>query len=331
MDKKKITQAATAPVRKGVEIIKNKKEQAEEEKERLIENIPTGRASDSITPGCLIVEGGAFRGVYAGGVLDALMIHDMNFETTVGTSAGALYGYMYVSGQIGRGTRFNLRNRFNTEYVGLRAMIENRSIIGFDYAFDDRSDPDEPLDTERFDHSPRHFAAAATECETGRPVIFEKGKHEDMLQCLRASSSLPILSDPTVIDGKHYLDGGITAPIAIDWALQQGFEKIVVIRTRERTFRKPVLSESEQKVFSLRYAKYPELLERLNGMNDNYNDICHRLVDLEEDGRIFVISPSVNPQVSRLETDLGKLSQLYWLGFSDAEQRLERLKKYLNA
>ena len=38
-----------------------------------IDNLPRGKASDHLTQGCLVLEGGAFRGVYTSGVLDALM------------------------------------------------------------------------------------------------------------------------------------------------------------------------------------------------------------------------------------------------------------------
>ena len=63
-------------------------------------HLPSGTASDKVTKGCLVLEGGAFRGVYTSGVLDYLMMHDVNFECVVGVSAGALNGVNYVAGQI---------------------------------------------------------------------------------------------------------------------------------------------------------------------------------------------------------------------------------------
>ncbi len=66
-----------------------------------VDLIPTGHASRKITEGCLVLEGGAWRGLYTSGVLDALMLQDINFRTTVGISAGAMFGLGYVSGQFG--------------------------------------------------------------------------------------------------------------------------------------------------------------------------------------------------------------------------------------
>ena len=67
-----------------------------------IDRLPKGEATDRLTEGCIALEGGAFRGVYGEGVLDALMEADLNFRCTIGVSAGALNGATYVSGQIGR-------------------------------------------------------------------------------------------------------------------------------------------------------------------------------------------------------------------------------------
>lgn len=55
-----------------------------------LSSLPAGNARDNIIPGCLVLEGGAFRGVYTSGVLDCFMENDINMQTTVGVSAGAL-------------------------------------------------------------------------------------------------------------------------------------------------------------------------------------------------------------------------------------------------
>ena len=61
--------------------------------------IPTGEAGERIVRGCLVLEGGAFRGLYTQGALDAWMQREINFSCTVGVSAGALAGMSYVPGR----------------------------------------------------------------------------------------------------------------------------------------------------------------------------------------------------------------------------------------
>ena len=69
--------------------------------ETILERIPDGRAGRELVDGCLVLEGGAFRGLYTGGVVDALMQNGINIKTVVGVSAGALYGLCYTAGRIG--------------------------------------------------------------------------------------------------------------------------------------------------------------------------------------------------------------------------------------
>lgn len=115
-----------------------------------LDRLPDGLASDNVTPGCLVLEGGALRGTYSVGVMDALMKADVNLECTVGVSAGALNGISYVSGQIGRSARSPLRYRHDPRYFGVGAFLRNRTPFGFDFMFGELSEKLDPLDLKRF-------------------------------------------------------------------------------------------------------------------------------------------------------------------------------------
>ena len=56
---------------------------------------------------CLILEGGAMRGMYTSGVLDVLLKNNVHVDGIIGVSAGALFGINYCSKQIGRALRYN--------------------------------------------------------------------------------------------------------------------------------------------------------------------------------------------------------------------------------
>ena len=49
----------------------------------------------------LVLEGGAMRGIYTAGVLDAFLEQDIKVDGVIGVSAGAVHGCSYVSGQPG--------------------------------------------------------------------------------------------------------------------------------------------------------------------------------------------------------------------------------------
>ena len=155
-----------------------------------LDRLPKGLASEQLTEGCVVLEGGAFRGLYTSGVLDALMEAGINLSCTVGVSAGALNGMNYVSGQIGRSGRLNLTYRHDSRYVGLKAIRKNRGVIGFDFILKNVNKED-PLNEERFFRPDRRFIVVATDCITGRPRYFEKSEGETIFQAVRASASMP--------------------------------------------------------------------------------------------------------------------------------------------
>lgn len=292
-----------------------------------IETLPKGSASDNITEGCIVLEGGAFRGVYTSGVLDALMEEDINMRCTVGVSAGALNGVNYVSGQIGRSGRINLRYRHDSRYVGPKAIRRNKGIIGFDFVFGDMAKVP-PLDKKRFMDKSRQFYAVVTDLKTGKAEYLEKNSGIPPLRAVRASASMPFVSKPVIINGRPYLDGGCSCKIPYQFAIDKGFEKIIVIKTRHGDFRKSV-SDRKLRAENVVYRNYPEFAKALINSNADYNRQCDELERLAAEGRIFLITPSENITVSRLEGDMEKLGHVYNMGYNDAKNELERLREYL--
>ena len=102
-----------------------------------IDQIPRKTADNTLTPGCLVLEGGGWKGLYTLGVLDALMEYGLNFSSVAGVSAGALSGLGYVAGEIGWGARIDLTYRHDRNYCGIGAFRRDHGITGFSYLFDD--------------------------------------------------------------------------------------------------------------------------------------------------------------------------------------------------
>lgn len=287
--------------------------------------IPSGNAPETIVPGCIVLEGGAFRGLYNQGVLDALMEKGINMYCTIGVSAGALAGFNYVSGQIGRSARANLRFRHYTDYVGRGALRHSHSPIRLDFLFKDYN-RFEPFNKKRFFDPSRRYIAVATNCRTGKTEYFERGKCRDIVSAIKASASMPFISPMISVDGIPCLDGGCSCKIPYRWAIDQGFEKIVIVRTRDPAFRKKV-----RKIYRLLrfYRKYPEFAESLRRSSRDYNRQCDEIEQLEKEGRAFVLKPSGKVKVSRLEGDMEKLGALYWQGYNDTMNKMTELKEYL--
>jgi predicted patatin/cPLA2 family phospholipase len=277
----------------------------------------------------LLLEGGAFRTLYTAGVLDALMEHEIYLDAA-GVSGGALTGVNYISHQPDRSRCINLGSRHDPNYVGPGALKTEKGVIGFHYLFGELSQQ-VPFHEEDFFNSQQRFVAVATCCETGLPVYFDRSQvsREDFYKALTASSSLPMISQPVSIGGNTYLDGGLSTAIPIHWAMSQGYEKIIVVRTRDRSYRKPPESRKSKLLYKARYANHPMLRANLLSVSERYNRLMGELEELEAQGRIFVIAPEEPVTVTRLESDLSKLQALYEVGYADGDRCLDGLQDYL--
>ena len=287
--------------------------------------IPSGNAPEEITQGCLVLEGGAFRGLYSQGVLDALMENGINMYCTIGVSAGALAGFNYVAGQIGRSARANLRFRHYKDYVGSAALRHAHSPIRLDFLFNDYNKL-EPLNEKRFLDPARRYIAVATNCLTGKTEYFERGVCRDIFSAMKASASMPFISPMVTVDGTPCLDGGCSCKIPYRWALDQNFDKIVIVRTSETAYRNHIHKRSRMLRF---YRKYPEFAQALARSDRDYNRQCDEIEQLEDDGRVFVLKPSSKVMVGRIEGDMEKLGSLYWQGYRDTMNRIGELREYL--
>lgn len=117
--------------------------------------------------------------------------------------------------------------------------------------------------------------------------------------------------------------------IPYQWALEQGFEKILVIRTRPVDYRRPAESKRFTEISELIYRNYPNLVERLNSQSEQYNHACQELEQLQEQGRLLMLCPSGSISVSTMEGDMERLGALYLLGRSDAKLMLPTIRRYL--
>ena len=276
----------------------------------------------------LVLEGGAMRSLYTSGVLDVFMNNNIDIDCTVGVSAGALVGSNYVSNQKGRTANININYCKDSKYIGVGAIKNNKGLIGFDYLFGEIA-KDNPFDEKEFFSTKKRFVTGVTNCITGKTEYFDKDL-KNTYKLLQASSSMPLVSKIVEINGKPYLDGAIDCNVPIDWALDQGYEKIVVVLTRNKEYRKQPLSNKMKKMYNLVYKKYPNLLKTMYDRPNKYNETYDEIEKLERENRIFVFRPKNNVDISRLERDQDKLRDLCEEGIDEAEKQLENLKKYLN-
>ncbi|MDL2248315.1 patatin family protein [Tyzzerella sp. OttesenSCG-928-J15] len=276
----------------------------------------------------LVLEGGGLRGVYTAGVLDFFMDNNFYAPYCIGVSAGACHIFSYLSRQRGRGFKVTTDYINDPRYLSVRSLLFKGEIFGMDFMFDEIPKKLIPFDYDTFESAAEEFIIGVTNCISGKAEYFSNKEGHDMFLMGRASSSLPVLSKAVDLYGTPYLDGGIADPIPIKKAEADGFEKNIVILTRNAEYRK---SESKYtvKVMERVYKKYPELAKSYSRRAAMYNNTLEYIERLEKEGKVFIIRPLKPVSVGRTEKDMTKLKALYNEGYDEAKALWPKLEAWL--
>lgn len=273
----------------------------------------------------LVLEGGGLRGVFTCGVLDCFMDHGIRFPFAVGVSAGACNGLSYMSGQRGRAKASNIDLLDEYHYVGFRYLLTQGCIMDFKLLFEDFPEKIIPYDYDAYFSNPDRFVMVTTNCLTGEAeYLEEKSDPGRVMDIVRASSSLPFVSRITYVDGIPMLDGGIADSVPVEYAFSQGYDRMVVVLTRNKGYRK---KDGTMPLSRIIYRKYPLLQKALAERNTLYNKMMDRIESLEEEGLIIVIRPQKPVEVGRMEKDTSRLSALYDEGYAVASAVLPQIRR----
>ncbi len=276
----------------------------------------------------LILEGGGMRGVYTGGVLEKLLEEHIFVDYIIGVSAGACHASSYISRQNGRNREVTIGYVNHPEYISVKNLLTKRELFGMDLIFDKIPNSLVPFDYERFNNATEEFVVGATDCLTGKAVYFEKqNRPEDVLSIIRASSSLPVMSQPVEFNGQYLMDGSIADPLPIRKALSDGVTKPIIILTREKGYRKK--TSRFAKIMPAFVRKYPAIAKQMEKRPWHYNETMEFIEQLEREGLALVIRPVNLYKIKGLERDPVKLETLYNQGYQDATDRFTELLNFL--
>ena len=275
----------------------------------------------------LVLEGGGMRTLFTAGVLDAFLDKDIKVDGVVGVSAGALFGVNYISGQKERSVRYNKKYSNEKGYMGFYSWITTGNAVNEEFAFYEIPFKLDVFDQEKFKQSKIDFYVVMTNVESGKPeYVLIKDVFKQM-EYLRATSALPFASKIIEINGKKYLDGGISDSIPIDYCEGLGYDKIILVLTRPKNTHK---EDKLNFLYKLVYRKYPNLVERLINMGKDYEVVLKKIEDLENKNKIFVIRPPKVLKIGRLEKNEDKIQNVYDIGLNTGIKEKENLLKYLN-
>ena len=278
----------------------------------------------------IVLEGGALRTIFSSGVTDALLRGGVDFDYLIGVSAGIASGVSYLSGQFGRNLEILTKYANDKRYMSKRNLLRpgNHCYFGLKFTYDDIPNRLVPFDYEAFARWPGTAEAVVTDLATGKAVYREVPRRDGQFLLLQATCAMPLLFPIYDLDGLKCLDGGAADAIPFRRAFEQGCDRVVVVLTRERSYRRQ--PEKLQPLIDLRYRKYPHFCETMRRRADTYNAGREALFRLEREGKALLLAPEDTRGFSRIERDVDKIRALWQSGYDQATARMGEIRAFLS-
>lgn len=277
----------------------------------------------------LVLEGGALRTIFSSGVCDAFLDAELPLpDYTVGVSAGIAYGVSYLSRQSRRNLKLVTTYANDRRYMGWRNFADprNRSYFGLKFAYETIPNELLPFDYDTFEAYPGTVEAVVTNLNTGRADYLPVPRRDGHNLLLQATCAIPLMFPVIHLDGQPYLDGGCADPIPWKHAFDMGCDRVVVILTRERDYRKE--PDRTIRVLSRAFRKYPAFLETMRRRAELYNASREELFALEKAGKVLVIAPEDTLGCSRTEKDMEVIRALWQIGYFAGRRSADEVRAF---
>ena len=269
------------------------------------------------------------RGMFTAGVIDVMMENGIEYDGIIGVSAGAAFGCNYKSKQIGRVIRYNMKYCKDKRFSGIGSLLKTGNIYNTEFAYGEVPLKYDVFDFDTYQSNPTAFYVVCTDVETGQAVYHNySGKGDHCFDWIRASASMPLVSQIVEIDGQKLLDGGIADSIPVQYFETIGYDKNVAVLTQPAHYRKE--KNRLMPLIRRKYRKYPKLVEAMDCRHLIYNQTLAYIEAREKQGKLFVIRPEQALQIGRGEKNPDKLKEVYDLGRQAAALRIEEIKAYLH-
>lgn len=283
----------------------------------------------------LVIEGGGMRAAYSAGLLSVLLEQDIEFSYICGISAGSSCAVNYITHDIDRLKRCFVDIADDPKIGGPRSFMRGNGYFNSEYLYGRCCYPDGalPFDMDAFLASDITLRVQAFERDTGRTVLFSRDHMDtldNLLAVIRASSSLPIVMNPAVVDGRVMYDGGLGtgAGLPTHIAEKDGFDRFFVVTTRPSGYRKTPPQGMKRRFMLQMFKDYPYVRDALLTRAARYNSALDHLAELESAGKALVVRPDVM-KLKNTTLNRDELEVAYALGHSQGLRELPRWLAFL--
>jgi NTE family protein len=147
------------------------------------------------------LSGGGIKGLCHAGALKALEEYGIKPNIISGVSAGAIVGALYADGYTPDEIGEIFYDISFSQFAKIQFPTDGLFQIDLFKEF-----LQQKIRAKTFEQLSIPLRIVATDLDHGESTVFEKG---ELVDPIIASSSLPVLFKPTVIDGINYVDGGV--------------------------------------------------------------------------------------------------------------------------
>ncbi|WP_444919433.1 patatin family protein [Microbulbifer sp. CnH-101-G] len=260
----------------------------------------------------LVVEGGAMRGIFAAGVLDAFIEKDFcPFDFAIGVSAGSTNLIGYLAGDHGRSRQILLDHATRADFIDWRRYLRGGHFCDINWLWH-ASYNDVPLSIERYTKNGVPLYAVTTSITSGQPH-YVCVTPENMHEVFPASCAIPMAyREFPPVAGEPMTDGGLADSIPVIRAYEQGARDITVILSRPLGYRKPV--GSAPRFIKQFFHDHARLFEAVLERGERYNRALDFITAPPSDCRVSVIAPPADFPVKRFTQEIGLLERGYEIG-----------------
>ncbi|WP_411675836.1 patatin family protein [Caproicibacter sp.] len=265
--------------------------------------------------------GGGLRGIYGAGVFDCCLEQGIQFDYCIGVSAGSANIASYLGKQKGRNYRFYTEYSFRRQYMSLKNLIHTGSYINMDYVYGDLSNQDgeDPLNFREIERFDGEMKTVALKAETGETIYFDKtDMKQDHYDILKASSCIPGVCEPYLVNGIPCFDGGLADPVPVQKAFYDGCDRVVVILTKPLNFIRA--QKDDARMVRLLRRKYPVAADCLSHRYQKYNDGVALAKKYAGRGNALILAPDDCCGMKTLTKNRECMEQMYRKGYADAQK-----------
>lgn len=271
----------------------------------------------------LIVEGGAMRGIFASGVLDAFMSEGHRpYDFAIGVSAGASNLLGYVADAPQRSYQVITELATSRRFYNPRRFLKGGDLVDVEWLWRE-SNRRFPLDNQQL-FSAIPFWATMTDVNTGKANYYRITEH-NMHQAMVATAALPIAFKTTpCFSGGCFTDGGVADSIPVKEAYRRGSRDITVVLSHPLSYHMP--PNRHPWVMKTLLSRYPGVAEAMAHRAERYNASLEFIRTPPRDATVRVIAPPENFAVKRLTMKRERLDEGYQMGIKAGQDHIMNLR-----